>query len=748
MVSVAAITIKRLFNGVIPAVILFILLIVSLYLLNDSTKELSEFITSTKGIGHSFELMVLINFLGVFILTVLIGIKLVVLIRKYRQNASGSRLNARMVVMFTVISVIPVFLVFYFSFQLLDRDIDTQSKELLTEAIGNALKLSRESLNLKQRELLQQTRAISRALYDINSSALAFKLDTLRDRYNANELMVLEGNRIIAFSNVDAEVRPQHPPQDLMLSLKKHTSFVKLDPISETGLTIKVVVPIFANTSRSSLRTSFENHYLYAKYPIDKHLNKLAKQVELAASNYTARKHLREKLKMTYLLTLGLVFMLSLAAAIWAAFFSTDRMVAPITELADATRAVAEGQYDKQLPIKSHDELGFLVKSFNDMTKRIAHASKVAQQSQQQAEEQRAYLLAVLSNLSSGVITIDKHSVLRIINAEASEILGVNLDQYIDQPLSKVAEQHEHIRNFIDSIKPNLDTNKLDWRSQSEIYSKGGRQILLSRGTTLKGDVGEYNDHIVVFDDITALVQAQRDSAWGEVARRLAHEIKNPLTPIQLSAERIRRKYLDIMDKEDAELLDKSTHTIVQQVEAMKTMVNEFSEYARAPKIMLCNLELNSLIQEVTDLYTVSEKNLKLQLSLDSNIPVIEADAGRIRQLLHNLIKNSIEAMQEKQEKTLLIKTQVTEGQSGKSIELQIQDSGDGFPDEIEGRHFEPYITSKPKGTGLGLAIVKRIVEEHHGIVWAENLNPKGAKITIRIPVPSFHTGTAKTEAV
>jgi len=741
----AAVMIRRLLTGIVPAAVLFSLLLVSLYLLTDSTKELSKIITSTEGIGHSFGLIVIINICAVLILTALIGVKLFSLIGKYRRQEAGTRLNARMVVMFTVISVIPVFIVFYFSFQLLNRDIDKQSMDQLDIAITKAMRLSREALALKQRDLLKRTRVMADVLKDGRIIADALRLDELRDTFRATEVMVLEGSNIIAFSSDDTETKPRDLPQDLLLSLKKTASYVKLDPVSETGWIIRVAVPLFSVSADPTLRGSFEDRYLLVNYPVDKRLDKLAKEVETAASTYTSRKHLRKKLKMSYLLTLGLVFMLSLAAAIWAAFFSSDRLVAPIKELAEATRAVADGQYDKQIPATTHDELGFLVRSFNDMTRRIAHASRIASQSQQQVEDQRGYLQAVLSNLSSGVITLDENLVIRVSNSESSVILGVNLKDFIDQSLEDLSAKHAHLSSFVESITPYLRGDEVDWSAQTEVFAKGGRQVLSCRGTTLKAEAAGYGDHIVVFDDITTLMQAQRDAAWGEVARRLAHEIKNPLTPIQLSAERIRRRYLNSMSAEEAELLDKSTHTIVQQVEAMKKMVNEFSEYARAPKMDLVKLNLNALIQEVCDLYSVSEKDLQLKLSLASALPIVEADAGRIRQVLHNLIKNAIEAMHDKPLKQLDIDTRYIDDDSNQAIELVIQDYGDGFKEETDGQHFEPYFTTKPKGTGLGLAIVKRIVEEHNGIVWAENLTLKGAKITIRMPVINYNAVDKKT---
>jgi nitrogen fixation/metabolism regulation signal transduction histidine kinase len=240
---------------------------------------------------------------------------------------------------------------------------------------------------------------------------------------------------------------------------------------------------------------------------------------------------------------------------------------------------------------------------------------------------------------------------------------------------------------------------------------------------------------VIVFDDVTALVQAQRDAAWGEVARRLAHEIKNPLTPIQLSAERMRRKYLGTMDSKEADLLDRSTHTIIEQVEVLKEMVKAFSEYARTPHLKLVPLDLNTVIAEVLDLYRGNEANIRFELILASSLPYVEADSGRLRQLLHNLIKNAIEITSHETECLIKVITHHVHDSGLEMVELKVEDNGPGFSGDILAHIFEPYVTTKPKGTGLGLAIVKKIVEEHGGTVWAENLPDSGASITVRLPV-------------
>jgi nitrogen fixation/metabolism regulation signal transduction histidine kinase len=305
----------------------------------------------------------------------------------------------------------------------------------------------------------------------------------------------------------------------------------------------------------------------------------------------------------------------------------------------------------------------------------------------------------------------------------------------------EIAALTPRLQQVADTIARHLQNRDLEWRDEITLFGDSGRQVLMIRGTTLPHTVTLQGGHVVVFDDITNLLQAQRNAAWGEVARRLAHEIKNPLTPIQLSAERLRHRYLDKMDPEDAELLDRSTHTIVQQVETLKQMVKAFSDYARMPKLQLQPLDLNSLIIETRDLYQQDEDLTHIELSLDTGLPKLEADAGRIRQLLHNLIKNAIEAMSDLATRHILISSTSFEHHGSRYIEISVTDNGPGIPDEIVGQLFDPYVTTKPKGSGLGLAIVKKIVEEHGGIIRAENLPNGGAGIILRLPVLTTHTG-------
>ena len=375
-------------------------------------------------------------------------------------------------------------------------------------------------------------------------------------------------------------------------------------------------------------------------------LSQLADTVQRSYTQYANLVQLRQPLKTTFVLILTFVVLMSLIAAVYGAFFAAQRLVQPVQDLIAGTRAVAKGNYDTQLPLPSRDELGFLVTSFNDMTKRLGRAREETRRSQQAVEAERAGLAVILARLSTGVVSLAPDLTVRTANQAASAILGIDLEAAVGKRFDESIGDGTLFTQFIAAVKSRLGAEQLDWREQIELLSESGKRVLMCACTALPNEVGGAPGVVLVFDDITTLLQAQRDAAWGEVARRLAHEIKNPLTPIQLSAERMRRRFLGSMNEQDAQILERATHTIVAQVDAMKQMVNAFSEYARAPDMHFSRFDLNQLITEVVDLYRVQDSAAELKLLLSPNLPHISADRIRIRQILNNLVTNSLEALE------------------------------------------------------------------------------------------------------
>jgi len=711
---------KNLVSGNSLIVLLFVLLLTSLYLMSDATHNSALF-------GQLYSLLLGINILAILLFFVLIGKSLWHLIQQYRQQVTGSRLSVRLVVMFVILSVTPVSVVYYFSIDFIKRGIDSWFDVRVENALNDALELSRASLGVRMTELLHDSEDMAIELQQTDNSLAALALNDMRITNNASELTLFTlSGRIIAASSDEAEMLlPSRLEQRTQLVLRMAKSDVGLVPIKDAGLHVRVAVLVPAAEPGKKVRI------LQALYPVPARINVLANSVQSAFGRYREVAYLRTPLKYNFILTLSLVLLLTLLMAIWAAFYAARRMVEPITDLVEGTRAVAAGDYETRLPLPGRDELGVLVRSFNEMTHRIALARNEADASQQQVEAQHAYLEAVLANLSSGVITLDTDHRLHTSNPAASHILQLTLDDYQGTALDQVAGTRTALRALADVVYTYLENDQPDWQEEITLFSPGGRQVLLCRGTTLPDGT------LIVFDDITAQIQAQRNAAWGEVARRMAHEIKNPLTPIQLSAERLRRKYLDTMTPEDADVLDRSTRTIVQQVETLKEMVKSFSDYARMPTLQMREVDLNDLIRDVMELYRGGEQTSHFDLHLDNTTPHIEADVGRLRQVLHNLVKNALEALPQ-QAGDIIISTRCAEEHACHFVELKVEDNGPGFPEELFGQLFEPYITSKPKGSGLGLAIVKKIIEEHGGMLWAENIPGGGARIVIRLPVLSM----------
>ena len=717
---------RLLFSGSRPVVLLTVLLLISLYLLSSATHQSARF-------GDYYLVLLVVNVLAMLILVGLIVKHMAQLLRQHRANAPGSRLTLRLVMLLGVLSVTPVLVVYLFSLDFIQRGIDSWFDVRVEDALDDALELSRASLGVRMRDLQRETRHMALALAESPPDLAALTLNELRENSNATELTLYSSHgRILASSALDPnQLVPLWLDDATHLRLDLGANEVGLVSVHDKGLFIRTAVTVPA------LLPGQENRILRALYPVTAYMNELADSVQAAFARYQELAYLRKPLKYSFVLTLSLVLLLSILTAVLAALSSSRRLMQPISDLAEGTRAVAGGDYAKRLPLPSRkDELGFLVRSFNDMTRRISQAQREAQTSQRAAEVQRAYLEGVLANLSSGVITLDTDLCIRTGNNVASQMLNVPLEEYRGKRLIDIVDDHTHLQFLVDIITPHLGQNDAQWSEEVVQFGPGGRRIFIWRGTSLSGSGDTPGGHVIVFDDITALMQAQRDAAWGEVARRLAHEIKNPLTPIQLSAERLRHKYLASMDPADADVLDRATRTIVQQVGTLKEMVKAFSDYARMPTIHLEPIDLNQLIREVADLYDEGDEHSWFELDLDDALPPIDADDGRLRQLLHNLYKNALEAVDFQPTQPVCVSTRCMQEANCHFIELRVQDAGPGIPEDIMAQLFEPYVTTKPKGSGLGLAIVKKIVEEHGGMVWAENRTGRGgACLVIRLPV-------------
>ena len=717
-------TLKRVFLTLI-GVAGVTLVLVSLLLLTQTVQSSDDF----DGLQ---DFILAINLAGGVILTLILIGNLWRLLHDYRENVPGAKLKARMVGMFVGLAVLPLIVVFYFSIQFINRGIDSWFNVQVEEGLDNALTLSRAAIEIRKRQNLYATNKAAIKLAAIPDRQLVFELSLLRRESGASEMTIYgDNNRVLATSSdTAASSLPKPMTEEVALLMQQDRPFVSLELLSTGNAEIRTAV---AFTWRG-LRTR-ESRTVQAHFPLDERLGDMINSVENSYSEYQQLVFFREDLKDLLTLTLGFVLLLSLLAAIYGAFVLSRRLVAPIQDLVAGTRAVAMGDFDTRLPTPSRDEIGFLVSSFNDMTQRLATASREATLSQALVEAERTNLEVILARLSTGVLALESDLRIRTANQASSSILGIDLENRSGESLREVAKGSPLLEQFVDVACVHLDAGETEWREQIVLRGEIGRRVLTCACTTLPGDENNAAGYVIVFDDITALLQAQRDAAWGEVARRLAHEIKNPLTPIQLSAERMRRKYLNTMDEEEAKVLDRATHTIVQQVEAMKEMVNAFSDYARAPDMDITRFDLDKLAHEIVDLYRTQARDIELILTSDPTMPLIDGDMGRVRQILHNLIRNAVEALEGTEDGRIDVQISAAEIDAIEVVQIRVEDNGPGFKTGSVSQIFDPYVTTKPKGTGLGLAIVKKLVEEHVGSIVAKNRIDGGAMISIRLPL-------------
>ena len=695
----------------------------ALLLLAKSAQNSSEF-------GRLQPWIVLLNVFGVFALIVLLARRLWQLVRDFRNHVPGSRLTARTVMIFGALVIAPLLIVYFSSLEFLDRGIDSWFRVEVREGLKDALVLSRSALDLRVQAESRRTAVLARSLLGHSVLKIQGQLDQARRADSAREIVLYGANdRILAASLQDplADV-PLSPPADLVRTVSERQTYVSLEPQPHGRFVIRIGVPLAGASGDAGQR------YLMAVYPVPRQLSELSDAVQRSYSRYGNLTALREPLKYSFRLTLTLVLLLAMLAAIHGAIFSAERLARPVQDLIAGTRAVGKGDFATRLALTSRDEMGYLVHSFNDMTKRLRRAHDEATRSQQAVERERERLAIILARLSTGVLAVDRNLVVRMANRAAGGILGTDLSVATGRALPDLAAGNERLGQFVAALAVRFARGREEWREQLDLGKPARMVTLMCACTPLPGESGDMG-YVIVFDDITALLEAQRDAAWGEVARRLAHEIKNPLTPIQLSAERLARRLKPILAAPEAEFLERATHTIVQQVESMQQMVNAFSEYARAPEMRVSRFSLNQLVTEVADLYRSQDPRATITLDLDPLLSAIEADRGRVRQILNNLLTNALEALEGHPEPRLEISTRLEGGGVSAFAFMSVCDNGPGFQADLLGRIFDPYVTSKPKGTGLGLAIVKKIVEEHGGRIDADNRPEGGARIRVALPV-------------
>jgi nitrogen fixation/metabolism regulation signal transduction histidine kinase len=689
-------------------------------------------------LGHSLEsssefnrwqqLILGINTAGVVVMSVLLVRRILRLVRDYRNHVPGSRLTARTVTIFGTLVIVPLLMIYLFSLAFLNLGINSWFKEEVGTQFKQAVDLSGEALSLRKREQGRNTQQLAAELGRYSGNDLVAALDAARIRVGARELIVYArgGAEVLAASTeTRGATLDTHVAAEILEPIRNDLPIAILESIRNGDYLIISAAPMPGAGAPAQRR------FLVARDVVPAELAQLANAVKAVNSSYANLAESRRPLKYSFRVTLTLVLLLAMLSAIYLAIRFAHKLTRPVHDLIQGTRAVGKGDFDTRLTLPSHDEMGLVVQSFNDMTKRLRRASDETTRSRALVEHERERLAVILAGLSTGVLVIDTSLRLRLANAAADAILGAPLGNSIGADIAAVGEGAPRLAGFARELTRRLTSGHGEW--QEEIVLPHDR-VVRCACAPLPAAAGE-SGHVIVFDDISHLLRAQRDAAWGEVARRLAHEIKNPLTPIQLAAERLSRRLQGKLTVEDADVLERGTNTIVQQVETLKGMVNAFSDYARAPELKLSEVNLNELTAEVVELYRAQGTKVTLDVQADPALLPVSADRGRLRQVLNNLIVNALEAVENLPEARVEVTTQMNSGPRGKSAVIMVTDNGHGFDKEMLARVFDPYVTSKPRGTGLGLAIVKKIAEEHGGSIEANNRSEGGAYVRVDIPV-------------
>ncbi len=754
---------RKFLSRTLPALAVLTTLLVALFLSSGLERE-------SAGMSERFIWVLAATIVALLILMASIAYRLVELGRNVRNEVPGARLSARWVRNFLVLSLPPALIVFAFSAYFLTRAIDNWFDIRVEQALDDALELGQAFLDNRQLDVRNQLRDIALEIGGLPEGGEMLRRELLdRVRFaGPTDLSVTESDgTLIATASINPlSGLPERPSDYALLNARQRGEYVESLPRADGTLEIRVIQRL------PSAFTGSPERYLAANYPLPPGLTELAESIERELSRYENVSYLRDSLKQSFVLVLTLVLLLTVLLAILAALHAARRMVTPLHRLSIATHKVAEGDLEQEVAGGPNDEIGFLVSSFNDMTQALRAASDAAERSRADLQAQGELLESVLGNLSSGVLTLDENERILTANEACRQVLGMDSSEFAGESLDGLAERADHLDVFVSAIRHQVARGRRDWQQEIRIARPGDPLVLLMRGTRVPlleppdpdGDSAAhrrvYQGQVIVFDDVTVLNQAQREAAWAEVARRLAHEVKNPLTPIRLAAERLRLKLADKLHGADSEMVERASGTIVAQVEALRRLVDAFGDYAREPVLSREPIRLDELVREVVALYQQGGDTAQFKLDLCPGPGGLAADAGRLRQMLHNLIRNASQASsaqasdndsESPAEKpvTITIETSVEQNGAQTELALEVRDDGPGFPKNVLERPFEPYVSHKQDGSGLGLAICRKIVSEHDGRIAISNLKPGGACVRITLPLnPGAREGGRSTTAL
>ena len=673
--------------------------------------------------SDSFRILLGLNIFFLCSLIILIAVQIFRLLQSIKKEITGSRLTLRLVLSFALMGIVPVLIVYLVSVNFLTKSIESWFDVKVESALEGGLTLGQKTIDILMSDIELKGRSIAYSIGNADTEQRNNILTDLRAKFGIQDAVIFDqDSKIIEVSSEKNNLIPSIPNIE---DLKRggEDFFGRIEEVEGKEIYLKVFIPIITKTLTS------ERLILQLTQPIPASIANLALSVESVYEEYQQLTYSRNSLKIIYILTLTLVLLLALLSSVAASFVISRRFSSPLAMLADATRQISKGNYKKIISEQGKDEIGVLISSFNSMTTQLEEATQNSEKNRERLEVARTFLETILAHLTTGVIVVNDKKIIQLNNVSASKMLQNKGNKMNNMAMNKIIINNslfEPLYNFFETYIDDNKKNKKEISQEFRLKKDKEERTIMLQITPLRDK--NSTKFVLVIDDISEVTQAQRHSAWGEIARRLAHEIKNPLTPIQLSAERIQHKFSDKLNKEDSIILERSTNTIVNQVNALKVMVNEFAEYARPTKIQKDKIRIDNLVDEVIELYEI---NKIISIKKDKNIPMIYADQNKLRQVIINLIENSQDALKDikNPEIKISIKKNVNE------VELIVEDNGIGIPDEIIGRIFEPYVTSKKSGTGLGLAIVHKIIEEHDGKIIIEKINTSGTRVLIKLKV-------------
>lgn len=709
---------RRIFR-ILPLASVVGLLLVALFLVASVEQESSR-------LGSMSLAILLMTGVALLVLLVAIGQRLVRLIRDMRARAPGARLRARLVAVFIGLALPPVVVVYLFSVEFLNNTIEGWFDTGAEPALADSIELGQLFLDLRTRQARDQLARIARALPvgGDEDQLLDYLFSRISSTGPVELTMLTPSGRVETLVHIDPQRMVSDLPSAFALNQATRGDEYSAAEAGDQGLRIRVLVPVRGVTGDTPA------YVLQGIFPLPENFSELATSIEQAYFRFENIAFLRQRLQQSFVLILSLVLGVTALLAILLAFNAARRLVRPISDLARATELMRAGEFPETLDVASRDELGFLVESFNSMASQL-------NRTQQELESQRHYLETLLGRLSAGVIAFDSSRRLSAANRSASGILGVELGRMQGLRIDEMREQLPELGELFGVIARRIDEPGEVWRQEIKLDRPDRALALVCRGSTLpdSGDPGR-TGHVVVFDDVTMLDQAQRQAAWAELARRLAHEVKNPLTPIRLAAERLRLRLADEPDPDRARLIERATGTIINQVDSLRRLVDAFGDYARPGHSQREPMELEPLISGIVDLWSAGDTGVSFELSLGHGSARPIGDPGQFQQILNNLVQNAREAHPDGAPR-LRITTAVRTGEDDNNdwLELEVVDDGPGFDADILPRAFEPYASTKPRGTGLGLAIVHRIVDQMGGRIEAENAAAGGALIRLLLPL-------------